>query len=1766
MKRNKKEVKKHIVKCLFGIGRKCKLLAYPITFLVIVFLAIYHTIRKIFVEAQYRKLRTGILGAMCAAVIVGAVVVLPTLASETEGEPSTEIVTEEELEPTMVPTTTVEPLETEEPATAEPSEEPKDEPKEQESEEQKEEESKEEDKDVIPATATPEMAASEQENTKEIHAEDTKQTPKPRKAAAIAPPVKLEAPTYEVTADGTGVHTYPLSDTVKLSIKASAPAGAGIEYQWYMSSTPDGEGEALNGNGALTNTYSVSKDSSAGEYYYYCKIKSVDNDGYNLDSEEVRTSNIVVTIGKGEPSLTDFDTSEIKDKYYYTGEYINPAIVSSREGMGKAYIVVKDGENENRPKAESDEAYPIYLHVSEGSNYKAKTIDLNKTITISRISTPRTPYTIKGSKGKLVDGKQWYTSAVSIVPASGYSISTSEDDFQKELLYDTDGTNQGPVKSVIFLRNNANKAITAAITVKEKRDGEINIDTTAPEASITYNQDDFVGNATKETVVFNLSASDATSGLGKRYFYKSKEPLTDSQLKGVSWKEWIEGETITEAEDGSMALYAKVEDVAGNVSYTSTDKLTMDYTLPVITCNGKPLGDEKAYVADRKNIEVSDTYLRRVVITRNGETTEDKSGDDIVKGSVQFTLNGPSDMSDKVVYVITAEDTAGNRKVTTVTLKNPVLDVDAVALDFGSEENALTYGYDEVEPQAVTLKIKGTEEKVSVDAVEVEAGDGFEVVPGTNTVRPKQGLHTGTHQAVLRVYYNGEEESTTTCRCVVTVKPAKMLVRYVGQKDVGYHTYPDLEGTIEFTDTDFKNGDTVETLKADENFVMPSLYYQDEEGNRQKYTSDMRALQSMQLIPGDGQATDYIFEYGGGELEVQRHSLRRGYVIVGDKKDGYDWYVSSTVVIRPAEGYYISRTDDENSFASAEQLITVNGPIMGAVEKFYVMNSETGEISALMSENIKIDNTAPHFRNGEGITVSSDLLSAFGNTITFGIFFNDTKAVAISATDEESGLKSIEYCVSDKIVGNDDMEGLSWQTYEDGFSISPEEYERAVIYAKITNHAGLVTYISSNGMVFDNKQPDISQIENGKEHGIVDEKEYITEELTLKISDCNLKHATLFEGTNTAVTGSALEVTGEEESTKVATRKISCPKSGSRTYTVVAGDEAGNNAEREFTITKPVYDIKAHTLKIKAAEYGYETTPQTAVTWENTENANANATIKDIILSNTRDFEVKQTGGSFWIAAKSDLAHGNYTTDVTLVYNGDKKAETTCSFAVEKATLTATYMGDDLYYHEKIKSSSVKVTGFVKHNGVLETPETAAGYQEPEVLEHDIVTETKELTPSGGKADNYKFVYRSGLLLVERRYASTGKDGQYSIDGKISDSGWYTSDVVIRPKEGYALLLKENDSEAQDSIELKDDTNNGEKSFYVTNLATGEIYYPSTLYYKKDTILPSIRGIEDEATYEANTKEVTVEDEYLTSVTVNGEAMPVEQGKAEFTLTAKQETMVYVVVATDCAGNVNDMTIVMNQPETLPVASEEPNEVDSDVPLPTSTPIAGETDNTSKEGTVKKLVKVVQGAPNTSLTTSTSDLKTSVLSAGEQQAVGNGSNANIELRIKNIDSNVPQEDKELVIANLGGYSVGAYLDITLWKKVGSSIEKKVTNINKPISITVAVPERLQGGSREFVILRIHNGAVSVLPDRDSAANTVTFATDKFSTYVLAYKQNGANTSAGGTSESSGQAGASLYYDASPEMGDQVPVVPVAISFITALAGMISIMLVRKRMR
>ena len=1379
---------------------------------------------------------------------------------------------------------------------------------------------------------------------------------------------------------------------------------------------------------------------------------------------------------------------------------------------------------------------------------------------------------------------QWFASDVTLGTSRtgtgtiSYWISETEKGLlevpQEQLVYDTEGPNQGPPNGAVYIRGKNDNVIYGPITV-----GKFNIDKTPPTVEI-----DFGGHtATSGSLEYSLEADDAGgSKVAGTYYLETTRSYTENELKNVSWKTW-DGSKREIKGEGIYYLYAKVTDNAGNVSYDSAGPLIIDNTYPVIKCNNKELVGEKTYVADKKTIVISDKNLSNVSVS--GPTSLQKSGDDIENGSVEITLNGPTDTTTQsFTYTINAEDLAGNNKPLTITLKNPNLDVKAENLIFGSgSEQTLTYGYAPVEAQPVVLKQLGNGEPVSsIQNVKVEVGNQyFEVV--NNRVRPVTGLHAGEYSAAIRVDYNGEAESTMTFRCDLTVDKAGMFVR-VKDQTAYYHTRlevlisegpENLDKVFEFTAADFKNGDSVETLKKDPQFVWPSFFCSGgENGGRQPVDSNTRVLTDMKLQAEGGQSSDYVFNrFDDGDIKMERRNLPEGYEVVGGKKEGFEWYSSSPVTVQAKAGYMISAT--ENGFNSGNTFtVSAPTPSEGNPVTFFVMNQDTEEISLETTETIKIDTSAPEIREGDGITVSNEVYKEFLNDITFGIFFNDTKTVTISATDEESGPVMIEYCVVDDdqvYRTKEDMEGLTWQTYENGFSISPEEYGHAVIYAKITNHAGLVTYISSNGMVFDNKQPDISKVENGREQFIIDEKEYITDELNLKVSDRNLSKATLFEGTDTSAQGTDLEYDRDEDNVRVARETIPCPESGSKTYTVVASDEGKNYTEREFTITKPIYDIKANTLKIKSTAYGYETTPQVAVTWENGETANADATISEVILSNTKQFEVRQTESKFWIAAKPDLESGTYLTDVTLVYNGDKRAVTTCSFTVEKATLTAAYVGNDMYYHEKIKDSAVKVTGFVKHNGVLETPETAAGYKEPVVLKDGFAKETCELTPSGGKADNYKFIYRSGLLLVNRRYANTGKDGQYDIDGSISDSGWYTSDIVIRPQNGYALLLNEDDTETQESIVLTKDTDQGEKKFFVTNLQTGEIYQPTTLYYKKDTVAPSIKGIVDGVTYVANTKEVTIDDDYLSSVTVNGEAKPVVHGATKISLFAEQETKVYVVVATDCAGNVTSKTIVMNQPESLSDDSDENYGEDAGVdsnstPSPSATPKA-DSSGDSDTGTVKKMVKVVKGAPETSLTTSASQLKTSVLTKGELKAVSAGSNADIELRVRNIDSSIPQADKELIIANLNGYSIGAYLDITMWKKVGNSSEKKVTSTNKPVTVTVSIPESLRSASRQFAMFRVHNGAVSILPDRDSAVNTITFATDKFSTYVLAYKQGSGSQSYGNVSGGgSGSTGYSTFFDASPETGDRAPILPVSIAFVVSLAGILATITIRRRIR
>ena len=169
-----------------------------------------------------------------------------------------------------------------------------------------------------------------------------------------------------------------------------------------------------------------------------------------------------------------------------------------------------------------------------------------------------------------------------------------------------------------------------------------------------------------------------------------------------------------------------------------------------------------------------------------------------------------------------------------------------------------------------------------------------------------------------------------------------------------------------------------------------------------------------------------------------------------------------------------------------------------------------------------------------------------------------------------------------------------------------------------------------------------------------------------------------------------------------------------------------------------------------------------------------------------------------------------------------------------------------------------------------------------------------------------------------------------------------------------------------------------------------------------------------------------------------------------------------------------------------------------------------------ESGRVETKTIVADNVPSCSISNLTTELARSLATEEELIRVQNGENLLIYLDMENIDDSVSATDKSLVEAAVKASSkdakVGMYLDLTLYKKVGDGAATKVTDTKESrISVTIEVPDSLKGGSdvtRTFYIIRVHDGATDILAT--TTETTITFETDKFSTYALAYsdKSNG----------------------------------------------------------
>ena len=91
---------------------------------------------------------------------------------------------------------------------------------------------------------------------------------------------------------------------------------------------------------------------------------------------------------------------------------------------------------------------------------------------------------------------------------------------------------------------------------------------------------------------------------------------------------------------------------------------------------------------------------------------------------------------------------------------------------------------------------------------------------------------------------------------------------------------------------------------------------------------------------------------------------------------------------------------------------------------------------------------------------------------------------------------------------------------------------------------------------------------------------------------------------------------------------------------------------------------------------------------------------------------------------------------------------------------------------------------------------------------------------------------------------------------------------------------------------------------------------------------------------------------------------------------------------------------------------------------------------------------------------------------------------------------------ERIMKNAVGQKPLEYFDLTMLKSSGGYTER-VTELPVNMEVVIEIPDEVYKSGKTYSVLRVHNGQLTVLPDLDDDPKTITFSTDRFSSYAIA---------------------------------------------------------------
>lgn len=130
-------------------------------------------------------------------------------------------------------------------------------------------------------------------------------------------------------------------------------------------------------------------------------------------------------------------------------------------------------------------------------------------------------------------------------------------------------------------------------------------------------------------------------------------------------------------------------------------------------------------------------------------------------------------------------------------------------------------------------------------------------------------------------------------------------------------------------------------------------------------------------------------------------------------------------------------------------------------------------INETIKQAVTLDRVKP-----EGTVTVEDLVNGsasetwnkFLSAITFGHFGKNSVRASMTSDDETAGVEATQYLISAKVLTRSELEARTgWTGYSSKISLAASQ--NLVVYEKITDKAGNIQYISTDGIIVDNVAP-----------------------------------------------------------------------------------------------------------------------------------------------------------------------------------------------------------------------------------------------------------------------------------------------------------------------------------------------------------------------------------------------------------------------------------------------------------------------------------------------------------------------------------------------------------------------------------------------------------------------------------------------------------------------------------------------------------------------